>query len=135
MAGATVEKIAGARRSRLQRIDDGIAADEQKLQAARAKFVELAETEADAVREAKRKDPVGSPYTLNSAAQLARSEAAKLDTTISGLERGLKALREQRVEAVGEQATRELRERTDEARDLLQKERDARLAAGKAFAL
>lgn len=130
---ATVEKIAGARRSRLARIDDAIEKDEQTLEAARRKSVELAEAEDAAVFEAKRKDPGASPYKLGSPAQTARSEREKLATTIVGLEKGLVALKSDRAAAAGEQAARDLADCTVEARGLTQQEGEKRTAAGKAF--
>src|SRR5512132_4366963 len=77
-----------ARRSRLELIDAGIAKDEATLEAARARFVELAASEEAAVREAKRANPTASPYSLGSPAQQARTEAEMLDRTIAGLEKG-----------------------------------------------
>jgi hypothetical protein len=129
----TVEKVVGARRSRLARIDQAIEKDEAALEAAQRKLVELAAAEDEAVRESKRKEPSESPYKLRSPAHLLRDEREKLDRTLSGLEKGLAALRAERVSADAEQAGRELAERTTEARNLRQKEREARMAAAKAF--
>ncbi|MFL5934983.1 MAG: hypothetical protein ACJ75Q_00550 [Gaiellaceae bacterium] len=130
---ATIEKVVGARRSRLAIVDEALAADEEALERARARFVQLAADEEAAVRESKRKDPGASPYALRAPAQLLRDEREKLERTISGLERGIEALKSERVEAAAEQAARELRERAEEARDLTAREREARIAAAKAF--
>jgi hypothetical protein len=129
----TVEKVVGARRSRLARIDQAIEKDEAALEAARRKLVELAAAEDEAVRESKRKEPSESPYKLRSPAQMIREEAEKLERSLDGIERGLAALKAERVAADAEQAARELAERTEEARNLTAKEREARLAAAKAF--
>jgi hypothetical protein len=126
--------VIGARRSRLAIVDAALASDEEALKAARRKLVELAAAEDEAVRESKRKDPTASPYALRSRAQLLRDEREKLSRSLDGMERGLEALKSERVEAAAEQAARELRERADEARDLQAKEREARIAAAKAFA-
>jgi hypothetical protein len=131
---ATIEKVVGARRSRLATIDAAIEQDEQALEAARRKFVELAEAEDAAVFESKRKNPTASPYALREPAQLIRDEREKLERTILALEKGLVALQSERVAAAGEQAGRELGERTDEARSLTRREREKRMAAAKAFA-
>jgi len=80
-----------ARRSRLEIVDDAISSDEAALEAARAKFVELAAAEDAAVREAERANRSGSPYSLGSPAQQARIDVEKLDKTIAGLEKGLLA--------------------------------------------
>jgi hypothetical protein len=131
---ATIEKVVGSRRSRLATIDAAIEADEQALDAGRSKLVELVAAEHEAVRESKRKDPTASPYALRAPAQLLREEREKLDRSLGGLERGLEALRSQRVAADGEQAARELKERAGEARDLKQRERELRISAAKAYA-
>jgi hypothetical protein len=131
---ATIEKVVGAGRSRLAKIDEGIAADEAKVEAARRKLVELAAAEDAAVAEVKRKDPLANPYKLREPAQELRAEREKLERSLDGLEKGLAVLKSDRVAAAAEQAARELAERTAEARDLVQRWREARLAAGKAFA-
>jgi hypothetical protein len=131
---ATLEKAKPARRSRLEIVDEALAKDEAALEAARAKFVELAAAEDAAVAEAKHADPAASPYTLRSPAQLIRDEREKLDRTIAGLERGIVALKSERVAASAEQAARELSERTKEARRLADRERELRREAGEVFA-
>lgn len=125
----TKAKETVARRSRLEIVDEAISADEAKLATALRQSVELVEAEDAAVREAKRRDPSANPYGLRQPAQVARAEAEKVERTISGLERGLKALRADRVVAAAEQAARELAARTEEAKELVQQERAARLAA------
>jgi hypothetical protein len=120
-----------ARRSRLELIDAGIAKDEATLEAARARFVELAASEDAAVREAKRANPTASPYSLGSPAQQARTEAEMLDRTIAGLEKGLLALRAERDAAAAEAAAASLAERTKSAKALT--ERELRREAGAAF--
>lgn len=131
---ATIEKVVGARRSRLAKIDEGIAADEAKVEEARRKLVELAAEEDAAVAAAKRKDPLANPYKLREPAQELRAEREKLERSLDGLEKGLAVLKSDRVAAAGEQAARELGERTAEGRDLVQKEKEARLAAARTFA-
>jgi hypothetical protein len=129
----TLEKAKPARRSRLEIVDEALAADETALQAARAKFVELAAAEDAAVQEAKHADPGASPYGLRSPAQLIRDEREKLERSISGLERGITALKSERAAAASEQASRELGEHVKHARRLAGRERELRQAAGEAF--
>ncbi len=131
-ASATVEGVLG-RRSRLAKIDAALAADEQKLEDARRRVDELAAQEDAAVAELKRADPSAAVYALRSRPQQLRQEREALERSIEGLERGIAALQAERVSADAEQAGRELAERSDEARDMQARERDARLAAAKAF--
>jgi hypothetical protein len=133
--GATIEKVKpGGRRSRLEIIDAALAKDEAALDAARVRFVELAEAEDEAVRESKRADPAASPYALRSPAQQIPDERARLERTMDGLERGILALKSERVAASAEQAARELGERTKEASRLTERERELRRDAAAAFA-
>jgi hypothetical protein len=132
---ATAEKVKpAAKRSRLEIVDDALAKDEAELGAARARFVELAAAEDDAVRESKRANPTASPYTLRSPAQLIRDEREKLERTISGLEKGLLALQAERAAASSEQAAQELSERTKQAKEQGARERELRREAAAAFA-
>lgn len=122
------------RRPRLQVVEEALASDEAALDAARKKISELEVAEDEAVRESKRKDPAASPYALRAPAQMIRDEREKLQRSIGGLEAGIAALTAERETAAREQAARYLVDRIEEARDLQAKERDARFAAGKAFA-
>ena len=130
----TKAKEAVTRRSRLEVVDEAIAADEAKLDAARRQFVELVEVEDEAVRQAKAKDALASPYKLGSPAQTARTDRDKLERSIEGLEKGLAALGAERVTAAREAASRQLVDRTEQARDLRASERSVRLAAGEVLA-
>jgi hypothetical protein len=130
---ATVARAMG-RQSRLQRIDEGIDQREAKLAEARREIVELAGREHEAAAEALRRDPSKSAYALRSPAHELKRKRLELEKGIGVLEQELALLRSDRVAADAEQGARELGERTDEARDLVQREREARLAAGKAFA-
>jgi hypothetical protein len=58
----------------------------------------------------------------------------QLDRAIAGLEKGIVALKSERVAASAEQATRELSERTKEARRQAERERELRREAAAAFA-
>jgi hypothetical protein len=119
-----------ARRSRLEIIQDALAADEQQLEEARARFVELAAAEDEAVRESKRKDPAASPYALRAPAQQIRVEIEKLERTIVGLEKGLDALREEHGLALDERAEKQLAAATVQARKITEEESEAIRAAG-----
>jgi hypothetical protein len=121
------------RRPRLQVVDEALAADGAALEAARGKISELTIAEDEAVRESKRKDPTANAYKLGSPAQTARAEREKLERSLAGIEAGIAALRAERETAAREEAARYLVDRIEEARDLQAKEREARLAAGKAF--
>lgn len=132
---ATAEKPKpAARRSRLELADAGIAKDEQALEAARAKFVELAAAEDQAVSETKKADPTANAYALRAPAQLIRDEREKLERTIVGLEKGLLALRAQRDGAAAEAASAKLEERTRAARKLRERELELRRQAAQQFA-
>jgi len=122
------------RRSRLQIVEAALAKDEAALEAARARFVELAERETEAVRAAKRAKPDASPYAMGSPAQQARSEAEKLDKAVAGLEKGILALRAERDVAAAEEAGQELAEATKEAKRLSECELELRRAFGDAVA-
>jgi hypothetical protein len=130
---ATAAKAMG-RRSRLARIDEGIDQREAKLAEAWREIVELAGREKEAAAEALRRDPSKSAYALRSPAHELKRKRLELEKGIGVLEQEIALLRSDRVAADSEQAARELGERTEEARDLVQREREARLAAGKAFA-
>jgi hypothetical protein len=127
----TLEKVKPARRSRLERIDAALVDDEAKLAAAKAKIAELQAAEDDAVVEAKRRDPSANPFALREPAQVARSEREKLERSLDGIAKGLAALKAERVIAAREEAARQLVDHIDEGRDLLAREREQRLAAGK----
>jgi hypothetical protein len=131
---ATAQKPRVGKRSRLEIVEAALAKDEQALEEARARFVELAAAEDDAVRESKRANPEASPYALRSPAQQIRAEREQLDKTISGLERGIVALKAECVAASAEHAARELGERTKQARRLAERERELRREAAAAFA-
>jgi hypothetical protein len=126
-----LEKV--KRRPRLERIDAALADDEAKLAAAKAKIAELVTAEDEAVVEAKRRDPGANPYALREPAQVARAEREKLERSLDGVLKGIAALKAERVTAEREQAAARLSEYLDDGRDLLAKEREARLAAGKLF--
>jgi hypothetical protein len=131
---AVAEKIKAVRSTRLERIDAAIAEDEGKLAATEARIAELVAAEDEGVAETKRKDPSANAYQLGSAAQTARSEREKAERSVEGLTKGLFALRAERVLAARQEAARRLAAAIEEGRDLLARERDVRLAAGKAFA-
>jgi chromosome segregation ATPase len=130
---ATVEKVLGAKRSRLARIDEGIEAREAKLAETRREIVELAGREQEAAAEALRRDPSKSAYALRSPAHELKRKRLELEKSVSVLEQELALLNSDRVAADAEQAARELGERTNEGRNLTQKEREARSACAKTF--
>jgi hypothetical protein len=123
----------GARRSRLEIVDDALAKDEAALETAVARVAELAGAEDAAVREAKHADPAKSAYTLGSPAQTARAEREKVERSIEGLQKQILALKAERDGAAAEAAAAELDERTSAAKKLAERELEARRKAADSF--
>lgn len=133
---ATLEKTKAAisRRSRLEIVDEALEQRRQKLASTRSEIAELEAAEEQAAAKSLRTDPLKSAFALRSPAQELRRKRTEAEKSVAHLEVEIGLLEAERVQAARERAEGLLAERTESGRELTQRERDARLAAGKVFA-
>ena len=122
------------RATRLERVDEALEQRRQKLASTRDEIAELEAGEGQAAAKSLRTDPLKSAFSLRSPAQELRRKRTEAEKSVANLEREIVLLEAERVGAARERAAGLLVDRVESGRDLMQRERDARLVAGKAFA-